>query len=400
LNIYEKKQRWKYILLLSAILIGAGSLFYTNRFVGQLKEEERQKMKLWAEAYHVLNNTDPENGGEILLSLTVIENNSRIPVILADDDGSIITWRNLDSLRATHPEYLQHQLELMRSENDSITINIGENYNNYIFYRNSLLLRELSVFPYIQLAVIILFILVSYIAFSVSRKAEQNEVWTGLTKETAHQLGTPVSSLLGWVEIIKNSGVPPEISTELGKDVSRLERITERFSKIGAKPSLTPADISQTIRESLEYLQSRGSDKVHFEFKNPDEAVVIPINETLFSWVIENLCKNSMDAIEGNGTIRIEISSTENTVNVDVSDTGKGIQKSKFKTIFKPGYTTKKRGWGLGLSLASRIIEMYHNGKIFVLDSDPANGTTIRIQLHKKNGGSLESDPVGRNNPV
>jgi len=381
LNIYEKKQRWKYILLFSAILIGAGSLLYTNRLVNELKIEERQKMKLWAEAYHVLNNTDPAEGGEILLSLTVIGNNQRIPVILADDDGSIITYRNLDSLRASRPEYLERQMELMRSENDSITININEGYNNYIFYRDSVLLRQLSVFPYVQLAVIMLFIFVSYLAFSVSRKAEQNEVWTGLTKETAHQLGTPVSSLLGWVEIIRNSEISPLISSELEKDVSRLERITERFSKIGSRPSLTRTDIRETISHSLDYLRSRGSNKIIFEINLPGESLLVQHNDTLISWVIENICKNSMDAIEGNGTIKIDLSEKDSIVTLDISDSGKGIPKSKYKTIFKPGYTTKKRGWGLGLSLASRIIEMYHHGKIFVLSSDPGNGTVIRIQL-------------------
>jgi len=365
------------------MLIGAGSLLYTNRLVNALKIEERQKMKLWAEAYHVLNNTDPAEGGEIRLSLTVIENNQRIPVILADDDGSIINYRNLDSLRASRPGYLEQQMELMRSENDSITINISEGYNNYIFYRNSVLLRKLSIFPYVQLAVIMLFIFVSYIAFSVSRKAEQNEVWTGLTKETAHQLGTPVSSLLGWVEIIKSSGVSREISGELEKDVSRLERITERFSKIGARPSLNETDLSETVGDSLDYLRSRGSNNVIFEINLPESPVIIPHNETLMSWVVENLCKNSMDAIEGRGTIRLELSEKEDLVILDISDTGKGIPKSRHKTIFKPGYTTKKRGWGLGLSLSSRIVEMYHHGKIFVLSSDPASGTTIRIQLPK-----------------
>lgn len=381
MNIYEKKQRWKYILLFSAILIGAGSLLYTNRLVNQLKEEERQKMKLLAEAYHVLNNTSPDANGEILLALTLIENNHRIPVILADHDGTIIGFRNLDSLRSTKPGFLEHQLELMRDENDSITINISPDYNNYIFYRNSILLRKLGIFPYVQLAVIMLFIFVSYIAFSVSRKAEQNEVWTGLTKETAHQLGTPVSSLLGWVEIIKSTGTPPEIAEELRKDVSRLEKITERFSKIGAKPSLVPTDIRHTIQDSIQYLRSRVSNEIIIEFVPPAEPVEVPLNETLFSWVIENLCKNSMDAIEGKGKITVELKTVDNHVLVDVSDTGKGIPKSKYKTVFKPGYTTKKRGWGLGLSLSSRIVEMYHNGKIFVLASDPGSGTVIRIQL-------------------
>ncbi|MFZ5939053.1 MAG: sensor histidine kinase, partial [Bacteroidota bacterium] len=295
--------------------------------------------------------------------------------------GTIIGFRNLDSLRSTKPGFLEHQLELMRDENDSITINISPDYNNYIFYRNSILLRKLGIFPYVQLAVIMLFIFVSYIAFSVSRKAEQNEVWTGLTKETAHQLGTPVSSLLGWVEIIKSTGTPPEIAEELRKDVSRLEKITERFSKIGAKPSLVPTDIRHTIQDSIQYLRSRVSNEIIIEFMPPAEPVEVPLNETLFSWVIENLCKNSMDAIEGKGKITVELKTVDNHVLVDVGDTGKGIPKSKYKTVFKPGYTTKKRGWGLGLSLSSRIVEMYHNGKIFVLASDPGSGTVIRIQL-------------------
>ena len=383
MNIYEKKQRWKYFLLISAIVIGAGSLIYTNLLVDIIQEGERKQVELWAEATRILGSTEM-NGRHISFPLDVVQNNTQIPVILTNSNDSILSYRNLDSVRTQQSKYLLHQLTQMKNENDSIVIDLGQNRVQYLYYRNSNLLRKLAAFPYIQLAVIVLFILVSYIAFSVSRKAEQNKVWTGLSKETAHQLGTPISSLLGWVEILKQYKIDESTVAELEKDTIRLEKIADRFSKIGSTPTLKTQNIVQVLKNSFTYIKSRGGKSFNFSTHFPANPISIPLNETLFDWVIENLCKNAMDATGGSGTVSLICKETENHVIIDIVDSGKGIPKSKFKTIFKPGYTTKKRGWGLGLSLTKRIVEEYHNGKISVLSSEPGIKTVIRIMLQKK----------------
>jgi signal transduction histidine kinase len=382
-SIYEQRQRWKYILLIIAVLIGAGSLYYTNRLVNSIAEDERKKIELWAEATRLLANTDPQ-GSNILFPLQVLENNTQIPVILTDSSGTILAHRNLDSLRTLQPEFMDRTLEKMKGENDSIVIDLGNGNYQYLYYRNSNLLRRLAAFPYFQLGVIILFIAVSYIAFSISRKAEQNKVWTGLSKESAHQLGTPISSISGWVEILKQTGADPVATRELENDAARLVKIADRFSKIGSKPALQKMDIVEVINNSLAYLRTRKARSITIETSLPAEPVIIPVNDTLLDWVIENLCKNAMDAMEGSGVLTLKCALKDNQVIIDIRDTGKGIPKSKFKTIFQPGYTTKKRGWGLGLSLTKRIVESYHDGKIFVHASDPQNGTTFRIILNKE----------------
>lgn len=382
MNIYEKKQRWKFILLISALLIGAGSLYYTNRLVNTIAADERKKIELWAEATNILVSSD-QTDKNILFPLEVLQNNTQIPVIITDSTGQMKFSRNLDSTKISQENYINKTLAKMKAENDSIVIDLGKGNYQYLYYRNSNLLRKLAAFPYFQLAVIMLFIIVSYIAFSISRKAEQNKVWTGLSKESAHQLGTPISSLAGWIEILKHSGADQTTVLELENDSKRLEKIADRFSKIGSKPSLKNGDIIEVIKNSLEYLKTRRGKSIEFETRFPDKPVVLPFNETLIDWVIENLCKNAMDAMEGSGKITLTCFSNESNVNIDIEDTGKGILKSKFKTIFKPGYTTKQRGWGLGLSLSKRIIETYHNGKIFVLSSDPGIKTVFRIVLKK-----------------
>ncbi|MFO7934852.1 MAG: HAMP domain-containing sensor histidine kinase [Bacteroidales bacterium] len=381
MDIYRKKQRWKQILLLAAILIGVGSLWYTNLLVDEIQETERQKVELWAEAIRILNSADFET--DLAFPFFVIERNTHIPVILTDSEGNILNHKNLDSTRVQDPSYLQRQLEHARVENDSLAINLGNDEYQYIFYRDSIVLRKLIFFPYVQLGVIMLFILVSYIAFSVSRKAEQNEVWTGMSKETAHQLGTPISSLMGWMELLEESKLEPSTVREMKKDASRLEKITDRFSKIGSNPTLKESDLNRILSSSLEYIKSRGSDRIEYLLDIPQKPIMARINETLFEWVIENLCKNAVDAIQGDGKVILHAVETEKNVIIDVEDTGKGIPKSRFRTIFKPGYTTKRRGWGLGLSLSKRIIESYHHGKIFVLSSDPFKSTVIRISLKK-----------------
>lgn len=381
MDIYRKKQRWKQILFLAAILIGVGSLWYTNRLVRNIEVTERKNIELWAEAIRILNLADFDT--DLAFPFSVIESNTHIPVILTDSRDSILNYKNLDSTRVDDPAYLQKQLEHAREENDSLVINLGDNNYQYIFYRDSILLRRLIFFPYVQLGVIILFILVSYIAFSVSRKAEQNEVWTGMSKETAHQLGTPISSLMGWMELLRQSDLDPSMVAEIQKDTSRLEKITDRFSKIGSKPDLHESDLSRILSGILEYVRNRGPEGIEYVLDLPGKPIRAMINETLFEWVIENLCKNAIDAIGERGRLILHAVETENSVIIDVEDSGKGIPKSRVRTIFKPGYTTKKRGWGLGLSLSKRIIETYHHGKIFVLSSDPNDSTVIRVMLKR-----------------
>jgi len=381
LDIYSKKQRWKQILLLSAVLIGVGSLWYTSRLVKNIQITERQKMEVWAEAIRIVSS--PDLDAELAFPFSVIENNTHIPVILTDAEGEILETNNLDSVKAENPKFLYRQLEHAREENDSLVIDLGRGEYQLLFYRDSFLLRQLIFFPYVQLGVIILFVLVSYIAFSVSRTAEQNEVWTGMSKETAHQLGTPISSLIGWMELLKDSDLDPSVIIDMQKDTSRLEKITDRFSKIGSRPLMKNSDLNEILKESLEYIKSRGPHNVEYLLDLPSKPITISLNETLFEWVIENLLKNATDAVEGAGRIIVHAVDIEDSVIVDVEDTGKGIAKSRFRTIFKPGYTTKKRGWGLGLSLSKRIIETYHHGKIFVLSSAPNDSTIIRIILKK-----------------
>lgn len=381
MDIYRKKQRWKQILFMAAILIGMGSLLYTNRLVNHIEVTERLKVELWAEAIRIMNSADFDT--DLAFPFSVIESNTHIPVILTDSDGNVLNHKNLDSLKIDDPKYLKRQLKHAREENDSLIINLGQNEYQNIFYRDSILLRKLIFFPYIQLGVIILFILVSYIAFSVSRKAEQNEVWTGMSKETAHQLGTPISSLMGWMELLKQSKMDPVMVHEMQKDASRLEKITDRFSKIGSKPALKESDLTKILTESLDYMRNRGPKSVEYLLDIPEKPIRVKLNETLFEWVIENLCKNAADAIEGSGRVILHAVETENGVIIDVEDSGKGITKSRFRTVFKPGYTTKKRGWGLGLSLSKRIIESYHHGKIFVFSSDPNDSTILRIILRR-----------------
>ncbi len=380
MDIYNRKQQWKLLLFIFAVIIGVGSLWYTNQLVRDLAIEEQKKVKLWAEATKRLADVSLDNQ-DLDFLVDVLTNNTTIPVMWVDANENINAQRNLDSLRSRNPEYLRNQLEKMKSENDPIPMDLGGGNINYIYYRNSYLLRQLSYYPYLQLGVILLFILVAYFAFSSSRKAEQNQVWLGLSKETAHQLGTPTSSLIAWVELLKEKQPENELISELENDVKRLEIITERFSKIGSKPKLKNEDIIEILNNTLKYLKTRTSDQVTFVFNPDKDSIQAPVNLSLFEWVIENICKNAIDATEGKGIIKISVRVNANNLFLDIHDTGKGIPKSKQKTIFKPGYTTKKRGWGLGLSLAKRIIESYHNGKIFVHQSDPLKGTTIRIVL-------------------
>lgn len=383
MNIYTQKQRWKILLLLAALLIGSASLWYTNRLVDKLSEEEHKKIELWAEATRKLADVSELNSDINFLS-NVISNNTTIPVIWADDKFDVISYRNLDSAKAQKPEWLKAKLQEMKTDHEPIQIKIGQNLVQYILYSDSELLIRLRYYPYFQLAVITLFLLVSYLAFSTSRKAEQNQVWVGMAKETAHQLGTPLSSLVAWLELLKMKGLSEEYGKEIEKDLHRLQTITDRFSKIGSAPALTKANIHQVLEHSVDYIRSRTSGKIQFNLQPLANQIFVPLNVPLFEWVIENILKNAIDAMGGSGTITVSILDQQQFIYIDISDTGKGIPKSSYKTIFKPGYTTKSRGWGLGLSLSKRIIEEYHNGHIFVKHSELNKGTTFRIVLNKQ----------------
>lgn len=386
MSIYTKKQRWKLSLFLAAIIIGSVSLLYTNYLVDKLDLEERKKIELWAEATNQLANSGmgPVNN---ILATRIIQENTTIPIILTDEVGEIIGTRNIhESLQSN--KHMQRHLEGMKRDHEPIEIEVKMNgeviLTQYLYYEDSYLLKQLRFYPTLQLLVIFLFIFVSYIAFSRSRRSEQNQVWAGMAKETAHQIGTPLSSMMAWLEILKAKPELDSITTELNKDIQRLETITERFSKIGSKPKLEMENISNLLTNTIGYLQYRLSDKVKIGLNTQNPQLKIPLNSILFEWVIENICKNAVDAMKGEGEINIELEEDENYLKIHISDTGKGISKSAYKSIFKPGFTSKKRGWGLGLSLTKRIIEDYHSGKVYVKSSEINKGSTFCISLHKR----------------
>ncbi len=497
MDIYARKKRWKWILFLSALVIVTISLWYTNTLVRKIAKDERNKVKIWAEAIqrkaNLVNYTDvffekirKEERRKVefwakayknLLSLDleedpslyleIISENTNIPVIITDDDYKIQWSRNIafnaDTVQflqgallkeysqfepIKHSEYsittylfykesniytelrsvlddltnsffsevvdnslsvpvivvdstrqdliasgnidkdlkdsvvLQDVLYNMSIENTPIKVEVAGIGKNFIYYENSFLLTQLKYYPYIQFIIIGLFLLISYFLFSISRKSEQNQVWLGMSKETAHQLGTPLSSLIAWVELLKLKGVEKSATDEIEKDINRLETITKRFSKIGSEPELSKENIVEVMRKGISYLITRSPKKVNYIVSIPEnKEIIIPLNQHLFDWVIENLCRNAMDAMGGEGEIKIELFEDDKFVYIDISDTGKGIAKTNFKTVFHPGYTSKKRGWGLGLSLSKRIINEYHSGRVFVKSSVLNKGTTFRIVL-------------------
>jgi K+-sensing histidine kinase KdpD len=384
LEYYFRKRRWKILILLLAVIIGIGSFFYTNWLVKKMAFEERKNVELWAEATQMLASYDLNSNLDITFLVDIINRNTSIPIIIADSTDRILVEKNITFTEVNKDRILARELHKMKDENDPIIISISETETQYLYYRSSILLENLKYYPIVQFAVILLFILVAYLAFSSSRNAEQNQVWVGMSKETAHQLGTPISSLMAWVELLKMQNIDESLIQEFEKDTQRLERITERFSKIGSVPELTRTDVAETIRSTVAYLKTRSSAKVKFLLDFSEQEVYeVPLNASLFSWVIENLCKNAIDAMNNIGTIEISIVEKGNQILIDLADTGKGISKSYFKTVFQPGFTSKKRGWGLGLSLAKRIVENYHKGKIFVKHSEINKGTTFRIILQK-----------------
>ncbi len=505
-DIYSRKQQWKWLLLLAALGIVAASLWYSSRLVhkisvsekrnvelwaeavrrkalmmeatnqlyDKIRHEEKKKVEAWAEANRLLSQVE-DNNIALGFVFEVIRDNETVPVILTDDKGKILVSRNLDSTKGKDPQYLKRELAEMRLQHDSIPIDVSNSKNNpnskpkmnYLFYHDSQIFEEikksyednersfikevasnpasapaiytdsssqhiiasgnldslklkkdsigymanlkangdtivvsysgkkniiyymesaqiqqLRYFPVMMFIIVGMFIIVAYLLFSTSRRSEQNLVWVGMAKETAHQLGTPLSSLIAWLEYLKLKGVNDEMTQEIAQDVKRLEMITERFSKIGSQPKLNSENIVEALRLSVNYMQSRSPKTVQFHF-NASGEISVPLNVPLFAWVIENLCRNAVDAMDGNGEITIEVSDVQQYVYIDITDTGKGIPRSSQKTIFEPGFTTKQRGWGLGLSLCKRIIEQYHGGKIFVKRSEPGKGTTFRIVLEK-----------------
>lgn len=500
MSIYSKKQQWKLWLFMAAILIITASLWYTNTLVNKIAQEERVKVKLWADAIkkkadlvkytnELFNKIKIDERKKVELwaeatrqlsqdltdygfVLKVVSDNTTVPVILTDDHGTVITSRNLDpekekdktylklqmqamrakqepieitiykgqknylyyqdsklfselknnlddliksfisevavnsasvpviytdstrenviaygnvdSVKIKDAAYLNQTLTLMASQNQPIEVEFGDGSKSYIFYQESMLLTQLKYYPYVMFTIIGLFLLVAYLLFSTARRVEQNQVWVGMAKETAHQLGTPLSSLIAWLEYLRSKGLDPETAAEIEKDVKRLETITERFSKIGSVPKLDTVDLVQVLEAAVNYMKLRTSKNVNFRIETSNQKEIFgQLNIPLFEWVIENLIRNAVDAMDGNGSIVITISDQTQFVYIDVADTGKGIPKSKYKTVFEPGFTTKQRGWGLGLSLTKRIIENYHSGKIFVKNSEIDKGTTFRIVLNK-----------------
>ncbi|WP_276360318.1 HAMP domain-containing sensor histidine kinase [Daejeonella sp. H1SJ63] len=397
MNPYERKRRWKFILLAFAIVIAGASLWYTNYLVKNISAAERTRAELWAKSTRNII-AMPDVNDEYITFIYTMRDSLAVPAIVVDSAENIITWRGLDSAKTNFdldadstkkydPKYFKRQLKEMKKQHpDPIVLEL-DNRNNekwFVYYKDSELLTELRVFPYIQLSVIAIFLLVAYGVFSSSRKSEQDQVWVGLAKETAHQLGTPISSLMAWVELLKskfNVSDDPLIM-EMENDVKRLETVADRFSKIGSKPVLHNHVVYDVVEEFVNYFRVRVTDKIEFILTG-DKQVEALINVPLFDWVIENILKNAVNAIEGTGTIRIEIK--ENLVReqvfLDISDTGAGIPRGNFDTVFQPGYTTRKRGWGLGLSLTKRIVENYHQGSVFVKESEIGKGTTFRIVL-------------------
>lgn len=382
----DRIRQVKVLLVMAAILIAVTSLLVSHYLVKDLSNEERKKMEVWAQALHALNHADENT--DLTLVLDVIQGNTTIPVIVIDSNGQVNDYRNItiDAKTATDSEkYVADYGRCLYESRKYIRIYLGDSTKNsdyqLVCYDESSLLKRLSQYPYWQLGIVMIFVVVAIFALLSSKKAEQNKVWVGLSKETAHQLGTPISSLMAWVEMLKENHPDDEMIPEMDKDVKRLERIAERFSKIGSLPEPSENSMNEVLRHVIEYMRKRTSNKVIFICHVPDHDVIVNMNASLFEWVIENLCKNAVDAMEGCGQIVLSLTEEGKHVVIEVTDDGKGIRKKDIKNVFTPGFTTKQRGWGLGLSLAKRIVEEYHKGKIYVKSSEIGKGTTFRIEL-------------------
>lgn len=383
----DRIRQVKIILVVMAITIAVASLVVSHSMTRDLEAQERSRMEVWAEAMRSLNQADENT--DLNLVLKVINDNNTIPVIVLDRKGQVTDFRNLSINASSRADSLrkvtEKGLELL-AMNRNIRIFLDERHRDYIdvCYDESLMLKRLSWYPYVQLGVVLLFVVVAIFALLTSKRAEQNKVWVGLSKETAHQLGTPISSLIAWVEILKETYPDDTLIPEMDKDVKRLQLIADRFSKIGSVPAPVPTNLLELLGHVVDYMDHRTSKKVKILTDFPEHQVIVDLNGSLFEWVIENLCKNAVDAMSGEqGIITLKVEESDTWVYLDVSDTGKGIRKRNINNVFRPGFTTKKRGWGLGLSLAKRIVEEYHHGRIYVKESEVGKGTTFRIELRK-----------------
>ncbi len=367
----DRIRQVKILLVTLAIIIAIASLLISHFLVRDLSKEEQRRMEVWAQALHALNEADETT--DVTLISNVLEGNNTIPVIVVDDEGIIGDYRNIEDTA-----HLESYAKRMMQAGDTIRVD-----RQIVCYDESIMLKRLQAWPYVQLGIVLIFVVVAIFALLSSKRAEQNKVWVGLSKETAHQLGTPVSSLMAWVEMLKEQYPDDDLLPEMDKDVKRLQLIAERFSKIGSLPEPVAASMNEVLAHVVDYMDRRTSSQVQMIRQLPDNEVIVKMNASLFEWVIENLCKNAVDAMEGKGTITLTLMEESDRVVIEVQDTGKGIRKKDINNVFTPGFTTKKRGWGLGLSLARRIVEEYHRGRIFVKHSELGKGTTFRIEMPK-----------------
>lgn len=378
----DRMRQVKILLVVMAVVMSVGSLVISHFLVRDLKHEEQRKMEIWAEAMRSLNSADEYT--DLTLVLTVLNSNSTIPVVVLDREGEVQDYRNIPLREGSAEEQMRAVKRKAQSMMDAgrvIRVYLSSTDYMEICYADSLLLRRLAWWPYVQLGLVFVFVVVAIFALLSSKRAEQNKVWVGLSKETAHQLGTPISSLMAWQEMLRETYPDDELLPEMGKDVERLQRIAERFSKIGSLPELRPESLNEVLSAVTQYISRRASNRVRLTCTVPQQPLIVSMCSSLFEWVVENLCKNAIDAMDGQGSITLTASTEGALAVVEVADTGKGIPKNKFRTVFTPGFTTKKRGWGLGLSLAKRIVEEYHHGRIYVKNSEVGRGTTFRIEL-------------------
>ena len=378
----DRMRQVKILLVAMAVVMSVGSLVISHFLVRDLKHEEQRKMEIWAEAMRSLNSADEYT--DLTLVLTVLNSNSTIPVVVLDREGEVQDYRNIPLREGSAEEQMRavkRKAQSMKDAGRVIRVYLSSTDYMEICYADSLLLRRLAWWPYVQLGLVFVFVVVAIFALLSSKRAEQNKVWVGLSKETAHQLGTPISSLMAWQEMLRETYPDDELLPEMGKDVERLQRIAERFSKIGSLPELRPESLNEVLSAVTQYISRRASNRVRLTCTVPQQPLIVPMCSSLFEWVVENLCKNAIDAMDGQGSITLTASTEGALAVVEVADTGKGIPKNKFRTVFTPGFTTKKRGWGLGLSLAKRIVEEYHHGRIYVKNSEVGRGTTFRIEL-------------------
>jgi signal transduction histidine kinase len=384
LNMFQQLRNWRTLLALLAIVIVSGTVWYSSYLARKTAHEERQKVEQWVEASTSLLN--PTNTGDTRLHLKVIQDNDDIPIIETTEKDSINNYMNLDTTAIREDAgYLYEKLRQFKKQNDPIIWTDPLNPKRQVryYYGNSRLLIETRYFPLVQLVIVALFITLTILALRTNYRSTQNQVWAGMAKETAHQLGTPVSSLEGWVEILKESHGQESFVTEIERDVSRLRLVTDRFGKIGSKPQLESMNIVTQVEQMVDYMRKRAGGRVVFQIAPSKQDITARISGPLFDWVIENLLKNALDAMEGKGTIKVDMEERGEEITIDVADSGKGISKQNMVNVFKPGFTTKKRGWGLGLSLSKRIVEQYHQGSLFIKQSEPGKGTTFRIVLKK-----------------